>query len=72
MQTAQSTHSTNILSPIRSRQNYPAAGRNLYVLKTPPANTTFLKEFKQALCELRLVEQGMLKARPAAALLDEL
>jgi hypothetical protein len=37
-----------------------------------PSKAQILKEIKEAVQELKLVEQGKLKARPAKALLNEL
>jgi hypothetical protein len=37
-----------------------------------PDKQTLLKEIKQSVKELKLIEQGKLKSRPAKALLDEL
>jgi len=37
-----------------------------------PDKKTLLKEIKQSVKELKLIEQGKLKSRPAKALLDEL
>lgn len=37
-----------------------------------PSKEQVLKELKDAIVELKLIEQGKLKARPAQALLDEL
>lgn len=37
-----------------------------------PSKTQILKELKEAVIELKLIEQGKLKARPAKDLLDEL
>jgi hypothetical protein len=37
-----------------------------------PSKEQILQELKDAVVELKLIEQGKLKARPAKALLDEL
>ena len=37
-----------------------------------PAKEQILKELKEAIAELRLIEQGKLKARPAKELINEL
>jgi len=37
-----------------------------------PAKEQLLQELKEAVTELKLIEQGKLKARPAKELLDEL
>ena len=37
-----------------------------------PTKEQLLNELRQAVVELKLIEQGKLKARPAKALLDEL
>ena len=40
--------------------------------ETEPNKKQILLELKQAVIELKLIEQGKLKARPAQELLDEL
>ena len=40
--------------------------------ETKPNKKQILLELKQAVIELKLIEQGKLKARPAQELLDEL
>ncbi|OIR00736.1 hypothetical protein GALL_172610 [mine drainage metagenome] len=41
-------------------------------IEEEPSKEQILKELKEAITELKLIEKGKLKARPAKALLDEL
>lgn len=64
---------TGIFIPISDWEKLKKQHKDLEVLEyEEPGKEQILQEFKEALIELKLIEQGKLKARPAKHLLDEL
>jgi hypothetical protein len=64
---------TGVYIPINEWKELKKQHNDLAVLEyEEPGKKQILQELKQAVTELKLIEQGKLKARPAKALLDEL
>jgi hypothetical protein len=64
---------TGVYIPINEWKELKKQHEDLEVLEyEEPTKAQILQELKQAVTELKLIEQGKLKARPAKALLDEL
>ena len=64
---------TGVFIPINSWNKLKKLYKGLEELEPlEPSKEEILQEFKDAVIELKLIEQGKLKARPAQALLDEL
>ncbi len=64
---------TGIFIPINSWNKLKKRYKGLEELESlEPSKDQILQELKDAVTELKLIEQGKLKARPAQALLDEL
>jgi cell shape-determining protein MreC len=64
---------TGVYIPIREWKELKKKYKELEALENEsPTKEEVLLELKEALNELKLVEQGKLKARPAKELLDEL
>lgn len=64
---------TGVFIPIREWDKLKEKYKDLAVLEyEEPSKEQLLGEIKEALIELKLVEEGKLKARPVQALLDEL
>lgn len=64
---------TGVYIPINEWKKLKKQYRDLEALEyEEPAKEQILQELKEAVQELKLVEQGKLKARPAKELLNEL
>jgi hypothetical protein len=64
---------TGVYIPISEWEELKKQYKNLEALEyEEPTKEQILLELKEAVNELKLVEQGKLKARPAKELLDEL
>jgi len=64
---------TGIFIPINEWKELKKQYKDLEVLEyEEPSKEQILQELKEAVSQLKLIEQGKLKARPAKALLDEL
>lgn len=64
---------TGVYIPMREWKALKKQYKALEALeKEAPSKQQLLEELKEAFNELKLIEQGKLKARPAQALLDEL
>ena len=64
---------TGVFIPINEWKTLKKQYTDLAVLEyVEPTKEQLLEELKQAVIELKLIEQGKLKARPAQTLLDEL
>lgn len=64
---------TGVFIPINSWNKLKKLYKGLQELEPlVPSKEEILQELKDAVIELKLIEQGKLKARPAQALLDEL
>ena len=64
---------TGVYIPISKWKELKKQYRDLeYLEDEEPSKVQVLRELKDAVNELRLIEQGKLKARPAKELLDEL
>lgn len=64
---------TGVYIPINEWNELKKQYKNLETLEyEEPGKEQLLQELKDAVTELKLIEQGKLKARPAKALLDEL
>jgi hypothetical protein len=64
---------TGVYIPIREWKELKKQYKDLESLEyEEPTREQILQELKEAVNELKLVEQGKLKARPAKELLDEL
>jgi hypothetical protein len=64
---------TGVYIPINEWKELKKQYRALETLEyEEPTKTQILKELREAVNELKLIEQGKLKARPAKELLDEL
>ncbi len=64
---------TGVYIPINEWKELKKQYRDLEALEyQEPTKEQILQELKEAVQELKLVEQGKLKARPAKELLDEL
>lgn len=64
---------TGVFIPINEWKELKKKHKDLEMLEyIEPTKEQILQELKQAVTELKLIEQGKLKARPAKALLDEL
>ncbi len=64
---------TGVYIPIRDWKELKKQYKNLESLEyEEPTKEQILQELKEAVKELKLVEQGKLKARPVKELLDEL
>ncbi|MEI8115348.1 MAG: hypothetical protein WCI54_17075 [Bacteroidia bacterium] len=62
-----------VFIPINEWKELKKLYKELEALETnEPSKEFILQELKEAVIELRLIEQGKLNARPAQALLDEL
>ena len=64
---------TGVFIPIDDWEKLKKQHKSLKALEyEEPTKAQLLKELKEAVIELKLIEQGKLKARPAKQLLDEL
>ena len=64
---------TGVFIPINEWRKLKKQYKELETLESlEPSKELLLQELKEAVNELKLIEQGKLKARPAQALLDEL
>ncbi len=64
---------TGVYIPINEWETLKKQYKDLEILEyEEPAKEQLLQEFKEAVTELKLIEQGKIKARPAKELLDEL
>ena len=64
---------TGVYIPIREWKELKKQYKDLEALEyEEPTKEQILQEIKEAVNELKLIEQGKLKARPAKELLDEL
>lgn len=63
---------TGVFIPISDWAKLKKRHKELAELESNSSASLAIKELKEALIELRLVEQGKLKARPVQDLLDEL
>ena len=64
---------TGVYIPISKWKELKKQYRDLeYLEDEEPSKEQVLRELKEAVNELRLIEQGKLKARPAKEFLDEL
>ncbi|MEJ0101429.1 MAG: hypothetical protein WDO19_02240 [Bacteroidota bacterium] len=64
---------TGVYIPINEWKELKKKHKDLEILEyEEPAREQVLQELKKAIEELRLIEQGNLKPRPAKALLNEL
>ncbi len=64
---------TGVYIPINEWKALKKQYKDLETLELEePSKEQILQELKQAVSELKLIEQGKLKARPAKELLDEL
>lgn len=64
---------TGVFIPINEWKELKKQYKDLEVLEyEEPSKKQIMQELKEAIIELKLVEKGKLKARPAKALLDEL
>jgi hypothetical protein len=64
---------TGVFIPINDWKKLKKQHKDLEALEyEEPSKTQLLKELKEAVIELKLIEQGKLKARPAKELLNEL
>ena len=64
---------TGVFIPINEWDQLKKKYKDLAILEyDEPSKENLLEEIKEALIELKLVEQGKLKTRPIKALLDEL
>lgn len=62
---------TGVYIPIKEWENLKKQYKDLEVLEfEEPTKQQLLLELKEAITQLKLVEQGKLKARPAKELLD--
>jgi hypothetical protein len=66
-------NTTGVYIPIENWKKLKRKYKDLESLEyNEPSKQQLLQELKEAVKELRLIEQGKLKGRPAKALLDEL
>lgn len=64
---------TGVYIPINEWKQLKKQYKDLEILEyQEPTKEQILLELKEAVTELKLIEQGKLKARPVKALLDEL
>jgi len=66
---------TGVFIPISDWNKLKKQNKNLEMLEAEyeePSKMQLLQELKEAVTELKLIEQGKLKARPAKELLNEL
>lgn len=63
---------TGVFIPIKEWKTLKKQYHNLELLEADSDKNLILKELKEAITELQLIEQGKLKARPISELLDEL
>ncbi len=64
---------TGVFIPINDWKKLKKQNKNLEELEyQEPTKAQLLQELKEAVTELKLIEQGKLKARPAKELLNEL
>ena len=64
---------TGVFIPINEWRKLKKQYKELEAMESlEPSKEELLQELKEAVNELKLIEQGKLKARPAQALLDEL
>lgn len=64
---------TGVFIPINDWEKLKKQFKNLKELEyEEPTKEELLQELKEAVVELKLIEQGKLKARPASELLNEL
>jgi len=64
---------TGVFIPIKEWKELKKQYKDLEVLEyEEPSKEEILQELKEAVTQLKLIEQGKLKARPAKNLLDEL
>ena len=64
---------TGVYIPIKEWENLKKQYKDLEGLEfEEPTKQQLLLELKEAIAQLKLIEQGKLKARPAKELLDEL
>lgn len=66
-------NTTGIYIPIKEWKKLKKKHKELESLEyVEPSKRELLQELKQAVIELKLIDEGKLKGRPAKALLDEL
>jgi len=66
-------NAAGVFIPINEWKELKKRYKGLEALETlEPSKEQILQELKDAVIELKLIEQGKLKARPAQALLEEL
>ncbi|MFI5196245.1 MAG: hypothetical protein ACHQD8_04080 [Chitinophagales bacterium] len=66
---------TGVFIPINDWNKLKKQNKNLAMMEVvyeEPSKKQLLQELKEAVIELKLIEQGKLKARPAKELLNEL
>ncbi|RYE28992.1 MAG: hypothetical protein EOP42_15450 [Sphingobacteriaceae bacterium] len=63
---------TGVFIPIKEWKTLKKQYHDLELLEAEPDKNQLLTELKEAISELKLIEQGKLKARPIKELLDEL
>jgi len=63
---------TGVFIPIKEWKTLKKQYHDLELLEAEPNKNLMLAELKEAITELKLIEQGKLKARPIKELLDEL
>jgi hypothetical protein len=64
---------TGVFIPINDWENLKKQYKTLEELEyEEPSKEEILKELKEAVVELKLIEQGKLKARPASELINEI
>ncbi len=63
---------TGVFIPIKEWKTLKKQYQDLKLLESETDKNLILIELKEAITELKLIEQGKLKARPVKELLDEL
>ena len=64
---------TGVFIPINEQKQLKKQHEDLEELEyEEPSKKQLLKELKEAITELKMIEEGKLKARPAKELIDEL
>ncbi len=63
---------TGVFIPIKEWKTLKKQYQDLELLEADSDKNLILKELKEAITELQLIEQGKMKARPVKELLDEL
>ena len=61
-----------VFIPIKEWDSLKKQHKELRILEEEPTKEQLIQEFKEALVEIKLIEQGKLKGRPIKELLDEL